>query len=372
MLVELEVDRARIAGLEAQISILERSISELRMEKSHVQDRLDSYKYPVLTLPNEIVSEIFIHFLPNYPYAPPLIGILSPNILTQICGKWREIALGTSALWRAVAALSSGVQTHLIDIWLKRSRCSPLSLQVDVGDAEVNTEVLAAVVPHHSRWEHLILRISPPLLPVIEGPTPLLRHLSLTIEPNPDAVDAITFSDAPLLRTVRLNDYAAAKVILPCAQLTTLILFHVYPDECVPILQQTSNLIHCELDMLKGIVTSDQAGPNLMLPYLESLTLTAPLHDRVTDFLGTFIVPALCALEIPESFLEPGPIDSLAAFVSKSGCRLEEVHITGKRSVPERSYHETFPSIPKFSFSGPCVGSESEENSSDQSSDVEA
>jgi hypothetical protein len=38
------------------------------------------------------------------------------------------------------------------------------------------------------------------------------------------------------------------------------------------------------------------------------------------------------------------------SFISKSGCRLQEVHITGERTVSEDSYRHTFPSTPKFSF----------------------
>ncbi|KAJ7897415.1 hypothetical protein B0H13DRAFT_2521789 [Mycena leptocephala] len=79
MLAALDTDRTRVADIEAQILDLERSLSALRDEKALVQERLDAYKYPVLTLPSEIISEIFIHFLPTYPL-PPLIGIFSPSL----------------------------------------------------------------------------------------------------------------------------------------------------------------------------------------------------------------------------------------------------------------------------------------------------
>jgi hypothetical protein len=42
-----------------------------------------------LTLPNEIVSEIFVHFVPPYPESPAFTGILSPATLSQICRQWR-------------------------------------------------------------------------------------------------------------------------------------------------------------------------------------------------------------------------------------------------------------------------------------------
>ncbi|KAJ7629983.1 aspartic peptidase domain-containing protein [Mycena polygramma] len=99
----LGADRARIADIDLQILELEASVNALKKEKTTVQRRLDAYTYPVLTLPNEITSEIFVHFLPVYPKAPPPIGPLSPHLLCQICQKWRDIALATPALWRAIS-----------------------------------------------------------------------------------------------------------------------------------------------------------------------------------------------------------------------------------------------------------------------------
>jgi hypothetical protein len=85
----------------------------------------------------------------------------------------------------------------------------------------------------------------------------------------------------------------------------------------------------------------------------------------VTDFLETFIIPALRSLKIPEEFLEPNPVDSLSGFISKSGCKLEEVHITRRRSLRQDSYRKAFPLIHQFSF-------DEEDNSSDSgSSNVE-
>ncbi|KAF7376699.1 F-box domain-containing protein [Mycena sanguinolenta] len=72
----MEADRVLLMDLAAQILDVERSPSELRAEQ---QERLDAYKYPVLTLSNEVISEIFVHFLPVYPSAT---GLASPTTLT--------------------------------------------------------------------------------------------------------------------------------------------------------------------------------------------------------------------------------------------------------------------------------------------------
>jgi len=159
MLDALAADRARVTALEAQIMDLERSLAALQLERTLVQERLDSYKYPVLTLPNEIVSEIFIHFLPIYPICPPLGGLFSPTTLTQICRKWREIAQTTPALWKAISLSFNGIPcrepAHISDL-LSRSGCCPLSI-IELHDDEAEdsgSEVLKAALAHRERWQH--------------------------------------------------------------------------------------------------------------------------------------------------------------------------------------------------------------------------
>jgi hypothetical protein len=106
------------------------------------------------------------------------------------------------------------------------------------------------------------------------------------------------------------------------------------------------NLAHCTLS-LSGTSRNQR---DIVLPSLESLTFVQLGDTPVTGYLTTFIVPALRSLEVPERFLGPNPIRSLKSFISKSGCRLQEVHLTGERTVSEDSYRMTFPSIPNFSF----------------------
>ncbi|KAJ6524261.1 hypothetical protein DFH09DRAFT_937351 [Mycena vulgaris] len=134
--------RARISACDAQILDLELAIRVLQHERDTLQDQLDSYVYPVLERPlNEIVSEIFTHFLPPYPTKPPLWGLLSPFTLGQICHTWREIAVATPSLWHAIRLdlkykMIDDMATplHLVETWLDRSRVSPLSVTLDYYD----------------------------------------------------------------------------------------------------------------------------------------------------------------------------------------------------------------------------------------------
>ncbi|KAJ7356453.1 hypothetical protein DFH08DRAFT_802499 [Mycena albidolilacea] len=314
----LAADRARLADFDAQILDLERSLSALRSQRQPVFERLSAYTYPILTLPNEITSEIFIHFLPNYPSWPPLTGPDSPTLLAQICREWRDIALETPAL----------------------SRCSPLSLELNghAIDPLRVTELVSALVSHRSRWERLIVyNFSLSHLLAMDGPMPLLRTLELyTDDPNIE----VSFLEAPLLRTVVLWDTSSETVALPWAQLTSLTLSHVSPEYCAPILRQTSNLVHCALEFCEYPEAVDFL--DVTLPYLHSLTLDG--RGARGEYLEMLIVPALRNLQILNAYLEPEYIPTLAAFVAKSGCKLQNLRITYADSAFEHYFCKAFPS----------------------------
>jgi hypothetical protein len=173
----------------------------------------------------------------------------------------------------------------------------------------------------------------------------MLRHLHLElIEVNP-----VSFREVPLLRSVVLHDFTALSIVLPWAQLTSLALRRVSLHECAPILKQTPNLVHCNLQLF--LVHYNDS--DITLPCLESLALNTPDPlGPVRQYLTFFITPALRRLRIPEQLLGPDTIRSLTAFITTSGCELQELRITGKRPIPRKSYYrEAFHSVGRLSFS---------------------
>ncbi|KAJ7154050.1 hypothetical protein C8R46DRAFT_1356823 [Mycena filopes] len=318
-------DRARIEQIETEISKLQDLISALRDEKTVVEARLILYCYPALTLPTELVCEIFKNCLPTYPLAPPLVGPTSPTLLTQICRHWREIALAMPILWCAFRlddTFDPEAQFQTVKVWLDRSGRRPLSIQMDVLEWMPDAEF--ELVP-------------------FEGSMPHLRHLELQVPPGgvPESPVAFQPRQVPSLRTLTLWDWTYPTDVLSWSQLRSLSLICKSADACTLILAQTVNLVHCEL------VLTDDGGwhlplPDVHLPHLRSLVLgefTVGHHpDAHRDYLQTFVVPALRRLQIPDSFLAPHPIAALAAFTAKAGCRLEAIHVTGLRSLAKDSY----------------------------------
>ncbi|KAJ7178308.1 hypothetical protein C8R46DRAFT_672500 [Mycena filopes] len=350
-------DRARIEQIETEISKLQNLISALRDEKTVVEERLNLYRYPASTLPTELVCEIFKHWLPTYPLAPPLGGPTSPTLLTQICRHWREIALTMPVLWCAFRlddTLDEEPQFQTVKAWLNRSGRRLLSIQMDSLHYRPNDELVRALVSERARWEYVAFHADLEELLPFDGSMPHLRHLELQVPPRgvPESPVAFQPHQVPSLRTVTLWDWTYPPDLLPWSQLRSLSLICKTPAACTPILTQTVNVVHCEL------VLSDNGWhpplPDLHLPHLRSLVLGefGPLGidpDPHREYLKTFVVPALRYLQIPESFLAPEPIAALTFFVAKAGCTLNALHITGTRSLARSSYRNAFPDV-DFTF----------------------
>ncbi|KAJ7678107.1 hypothetical protein DFH06DRAFT_1167880 [Mycena polygramma] len=248
----------------------------------------------------------------------------------------------------------------MFNLWLSRSR-HPLSLEIvisydDTGLDSLSqadlyedymspnvSDAIAAAAVHSARWEYLKLHVSANLLPEFKFPMPLLRSLYLDVHNYSERTTIVAFRDLPLLRTVILNlDYTLG-LDLPLEQLMSLTLTNASPAACLRFLQQTPNLIHCELHLHD---VYDSIRPDMTLPLLESLLL---IHNGgrgppVPWYLNTLIVPVLRNLRIAESFLRPNRFDTLASFISKSSCNLQNVCILGGSTNLE-SHRRAFPSI---------------------------
>ncbi|KAK7017383.1 hypothetical protein R3P38DRAFT_1325122 [Favolaschia claudopus] len=358
MLDNLAADREHIIDIDAEIRDLELRIVNLRLEKNLVQQRLDAYIYPVLTLPSEIISEILIRTLPVYPLRPPKTGLSSPTLLSQICSPWREIALSTPQLWRAFSlsfsrhpkSTNSRRQIALAETWLARS----------------------VITAPRERWEHLWITSSIIEVSAFRRSTPLLRSLhldgSLPFRPKQDPL-TVAFNRAPLLRTASVPRCAVSSLTIPWAQLTALTLDGGFFPNFIKTLNHTPNVVHCELKV------SDPAcnGPQftMKLQRLESLVLR---HKHDDLFGGTLkecympdfavkimreqiFTPALRRLTVSTTFLGQNTDAvslTLSSFVSNSECTLEELTIIPPHPFAIRStsvFSRAFATaIPKISL----------------------
>lgn len=213
------------------------------------------YTYPVLTLPPEIVSEIFVHFIPVYPRRPRLC---SPLILAQICRPWREITFSAPRLWRAVhmsvySKTTLNRQLNLVELLLARSGSCLLSVHLSSQSFNYHIPLLELLAPHCERLQHLRLCLSAPRnLHWDSLKRPLLSLQSLVVSGKAlprDYMPTVSLA-APLLKKVAL--WSITPVGAPCyrgpnCNLSALTVESIHLDCCTLLLPLTPNLVFCKL-----------------------------------------------------------------------------------------------------------------------------
>ncbi|KAJ7085012.1 hypothetical protein C8R43DRAFT_1115408 [Mycena crocata] len=97
-------------------------------KKIHLQHSIDSFTYPILTLPTEITCEFFVYCLPD----PPTLAdkTIAPMLLMRVCRQWRQIALNEPRLWASLRIDSRTGVPCIVQDWLHRARSVPQSLVV--------------------------------------------------------------------------------------------------------------------------------------------------------------------------------------------------------------------------------------------------
>ncbi|KAF8630930.1 hypothetical protein AX17_005287 [Amanita inopinata Kibby_2008] len=171
-------------------------------------------------MPFELLAHIFI----LGSEADPMF----PIIVSQVCRKWRRLALHTPALWRRITL------DHRLDMWverLRRAKACPLDIQLvpwftprqcrrrsrrpDMATVQWYMHI---VTPHMRRWRSLeiIFKEHSPYLwnAALSGccassmivQAPLLEELTLLYRANDDTKEFYLFSGyAPRLRRVTLD-----------------------------------------------------------------------------------------------------------------------------------------------------------------------
>ncbi|KAJ7644516.1 hypothetical protein FB45DRAFT_824691, partial [Roridomyces roridus] len=316
--------RARLKEIQQQISTLEAQMASLRSEEEAVARELAAIVYPVLTLPNDVVSEIFIQYVHGVPKSSPL-GLL------WVCRSWREVALFTCRLWTRLWRFGDELEQHTVDaltLWLAHSGNLPFDLGASLplmpwNDADAFFDLLSQ---HSSRIREL------DLLSWGTHPSPIIlarsfpRLEKLTIATS-DGVDSIPMPhlDAPNLRQVDLECYPLepCKAALPWAQLTALSLqSDLY--SCWEILSCTSNLevltMHAEDQGSRSIPGSS----SLTLPRLHTICLDPEDRGITSDILLHLTLPALNDFTF---WLVPSSEPLFTALVDRSGCSLRKLHL---------------------------------------------
>ncbi|KAJ7052719.1 hypothetical protein C8F01DRAFT_564366, partial [Mycena amicta] len=351
-------------------------------------------RVPILTLPPEIITEIFLHIVPPYPERTPIPDMDSPYVLAQVCKRWRGITLATPTLWAGFSVTlhrkdSLQHKLELMKLSLLRSGSHPLSISLQ---SKKNLQLLASflelISTHIARWEHISFCFPLHYLSQLEGQPNSLKTLAIhspswqVFYPHYDLhINSTTgvsyfdlrptlttlFRNAPALHNIHIRFYVDAfEHLLPLSQLTIITLGCIDMYQLRTLLRHAAKLVHCTAVLQRTnyghqnrIYTN--VSP-ITLSHLQTLSLRYD-DSRVEDLqasIGVLTLPALVRLRISERNLSPNPIATLAALLQRSRCSLQQLCLNDASYVddpePEANmaemlqrYKDAFPEVPSIS-----------------------
>ncbi|KAF7308976.1 F-box domain-containing protein [Mycena kentingensis (nom. inval.)] len=296
---------------------------------------------PILSLPPELLAEIFCSFIPLYPETPRPNEPDSPLHLTAVCRTWRQVSCTTPALWRAVAMRApdgevSGSYPHLriLNTFLQRSGACPLALRLFGQPSGQLEELINAILLHRPRWEYVRVNVDEVTLPRVVSlgaPMSLLKSLGLVIYAS--AQPQVPPEAVPNLTSLYLWDPApdTGADAFPWRQLTRLRLRNVSLRQCVEILPLAVDLRFLCLKVSGDDTWPGGRKPTFVFPRLEVLILEAAEIDGYT-LLARFTLPALRRLQIEGTWIETEQLLNVPLLIARSKCALEQLRIS-RRAV---------------------------------------
>ncbi|KAK7063528.1 F-box domain-containing protein [Favolaschia claudopus] len=332
--------RDRLAEIDFDIEELQAKIQRLQTARKPIVDALDAIVYPILTLPTEIISEIFKQHL-NHIFDTqleenqlPLVNLrhaksAGPLFLSHVCRAWRCIAVNMPSLWCRVREDSFLADGKLLTCWLQRAGGQMLHL--DLGpDPTQTTRLLPIVAPYSPRWRTFKCSLRHPIsIPIdtVSGRILLLRDLDIRWD-GPGSRDLemtpiTAFSDAPELRNVELHHFPPQRILLPWAQLTHLILHGQNFADGIEALRLTPNLEELCIDLHSP---PDVAPKSVTLNHVQKLVLPDE-YEWVADLLPYITLPRLDTLDITSKYAEDADAEPLITLLQRSHCALRSISL---------------------------------------------
>ncbi|KAJ7644500.1 hypothetical protein FB45DRAFT_1053245 [Roridomyces roridus] len=316
--------RSRLTEIDRDIVFHEIQLGLLRAERESTQRHLHTVAvYPVLTLPNEITSEIFIQWVHADQKSNPML-------LTLVCKQWRAVAISTPQIWAPLKNMPLG--KRFLAKWLSHTGSLPLNLSLSLrGPARMNYQdsfIYQTLSRHSSQMAKLTLGSNEAInLPL--GPFPRLISLSICgVGHDLDralVIDETAPLAAPQLRQLILKYKSelpgdALQVYLPCIQLTNLEL-KADAAECIKFLIHTPNLEHFTVDCEDGDLPDLNQWTSVTLPRLRRIRCAKSTYPAL---LNLFTLPALQELSI---WLDPEWKEIVQRLIARSQCSIRKLDV---------------------------------------------
>ncbi|KAJ8092878.1 hypothetical protein PM082_023511 [Marasmius tenuissimus] len=346
----IEEAEKEMKGYDVEINRLKASIVLLEGKRNQLSSTITKYRAslsPVHRLPPEILAEIFkgcrceISHGSIWPSVPP-----SSVVLSMVCGRWREVALSTTALWSYISIVTGSWPPlkheklfRATQMLVSRSKRHPLTIRF-FSFHNSTPDVMDLLIQNCDRWYDVNLALSQMSLRHyvfrdIQGKVPLLEKLNLTYTGESPARELLdVFGDAPSLHTLHLSsDMVSSEVTLPRRQIHSLALCDCV-DSCIylmlPFFPHAS-----EIEVYRVGIDDDFNNPGAVISSdARSLSITIdddgqwPLLDRLFTIME---LPKLQKIHIEQYDYSDRHWDSmpLRQCLIRSSCVLTSFHLDG-------------------------------------------
>lgn len=192
------VRKLRKAALD-EITFIDLRVRELQRQRKYAKDLIHAHSRfmgrlsPLNRVPNEVLVEIFRHYLHsghNQPAGPSLPSVLStmcveeaePWVLAQVCSSWRHAARACSSLWSSFRVeldmcFANRVPSNMVEAGLFRlkealalSRERKLTIDFVAGSSTpLQVASLISLKAHCRRWKDVSFELDASLLGHLHG-----------------------------------------------------------------------------------------------------------------------------------------------------------------------------------------------------------
>jgi len=277
--------RQVIMQADTDVALIDQEITHINEVLARVElQRADIYMHggthraflaAVRRCPNEILSEIFIHCNNISEEGDRMYAGMRkrrmPWLVSDICRRWREVALMTSALWSDIQVVHSDSAQRVAGMaqqWLQRSDVNhPISLAICSNGASLSNFtnfILPIILPASNRLQNLHLDLLYPdkihcLSPIKGALSSLdLLRVKLCMQSAEKPICDI-FKIAPKLSHVYI-EWRGSGFALPWTQLTAISFkSNQNLDDCLTIISDCPNLVSCEFEgVARGVAATSQ------------------------------------------------------------------------------------------------------------------
>ncbi|KAJ7576323.1 hypothetical protein C8J56DRAFT_1117195 [Mycena floridula] len=305
---KLEAATAMLATVESKTSVWPRALLEFNLmrtspilaEKTRLEEVIPVYKSllsALRLLPTNVLCMIFIEvistpagFLDDHGNRPHTLDTKYGAFgLSQVCRRWREVALNMPQLWSCIVIRPTAqhriqcpvnLAERNLALCLTRSKGRHLHLAFTIPPAWWHSTLFAQLAAHSDRWESLYvfvhqLRFEGEALNQLRGQLGSLRRLSIRFL---DPIEAFGYLDAfetiPALSHLRLRNINIVRnsMVFPWRQLTRFHIEDVRNGEFSAMLCDLERMTSLQ-DLVIDNIDTQAPSTIFSLPSVTSLTI---------------------------------------------------------------------------------------------------